>query len=62
MTTDLERFQADVRKSAFDERSTIGRNFGEPAQLTYIAFTLFQIEEHLHTMASTAESSGKAKR
>jgi len=34
MTTEHERFQADVRKSAFDGRSTIGRNFGEPAQLT----------------------------
>jgi hypothetical protein len=52
----------DLRKSAFDERSTIGKNFGEPAQLTYIAFKLFQIEEHLRTMASAAESSGKAKR
>ena len=62
MTTEHDRFQADVRKSAFDERSTIGRNFGEPAQLTYIAFKLFQIEEHLRTIASATESSGKAKR
>jgi hypothetical protein len=62
MTTDLELFQADVRKSAFDERSSIGRNFGEPAQLTYIAFKLFQIEDHLRTMASAAEPGGKAKR
>jgi hypothetical protein len=51
----------DLARS-LDERSTIGRNFGEPAQLTYIAFKLFQIEEHLRTMASAAESSGKAKR
>jgi hypothetical protein len=62
MTTDLELFQVDVRKSAFDERSSIGGNFGEPAQLTYIAFKLFQIEDQLRTMASAAEPGGKAKR
>ena len=59
MTTDLEHFQDDVKKSAFDERSTIGRNFGEPAQLTYISRS---DRGTLRTMASQAEPGGKAKR
>ena len=46
MATDRERMADDIRENGFNAKS-----FGEHDQRVYIAFKLFQIEEHLRRIA-----------
>ena len=46
METDYERMADDIRDNGFN-----AKNFGEHDQRSYIAFKLFQIEEHLRRIA-----------
>jgi hypothetical protein len=49
MATDRERMADDIRDSGFNPKS-----FGEHEQRGYIAFKLFQIEQHLRHIADAA--------
>jgi hypothetical protein len=59
MATDYERFLQDIKDGGFDGKSVEDIGQGERAQRAYIAFKLFQIEEHLrHAAGSDAKRRG----
>jgi hypothetical protein len=59
MATEYERFLEDINSSGFGNKNVQDTGDGARAQRAYIAFKLFQIEEHL---GRAGESAGTGAR